>query len=156
MIRFLSTFLAAVNDLDAIDKTDELCCVFQRDWTRRMYGEYAVSRASTSLWNLWPESKDPWGPVTACFLADIAVPGSRRDDGRLSPDRMHRCQGWRDALFGVSGHTISVLAGPAGTKWAIVFDSAKDPRNARSTLVIWDDYRAQYKAGLVSCILKEM
>jgi hypothetical protein len=154
--RFLSTFLATVAELDALDKSDELCCVFQRDWSRRMYGDYAVSIADHRLWNLWPVMKDPWGPITACFLAGIAEPGSRRDDGQLTPDRMHRCQGWRDKLFGASGHTISALAGPAGTGWAIVFDSAKDPRNARATLVVWDDYRAQYKAGFVSCVLREV
>lgn len=154
--RWESTYLDTVAELDAVDPADELCCVFARDWTAKLYGADVVKRAPTALWMLYPldpkipDSGDPWGPVSACFRAGIASD----DVHDLIPGRWHRVQGWRGVPFakGVSGHTITVYA---GKRHAIVYDSAKDPRGARVTLVVWADYVAQFTGGVAIAVLEE-
>jgi hypothetical protein len=147
--RFQDTFMETAHELDAADKTDELCCVFQRDWTRRLYGDRVVAQAPLSLWHLFKDSGDPWGPVTACVMAEIGERVSA-----LVPGRWHRAQGWRGTPFadGVTGHTISVYAGKNDR--VLVYDSAKD-RNERVTSTTWSTYSAQYTGGVAIAVLRE-
>lgn len=156
MHRWESTYLDTVESLKASDASDELCCVFARDWTGRLYGIDVVKRVPNALWCLYPpdpkdsNAGDPWGPVTACVksgIGDIAL--------ALVPGRWHRIQGWRGKPFaaGVSGHTITVFAGPH--THAIVYDSAKDPRGAKTTLVVWADYVKQFTGGIAIAVLEE-
>ena len=140
-------FLATTAALSTASPTDELCCVFQREWTRRVWGDAVVAKAPLSLWHLFVDCGDAWGPVTACVQAGIG----RRVDA-LVEGRWHRIQGWRGTPFaaGVSGHTVSVFAGPRGR--ILVWDSAKD-RNERVTSTTWALWREQFKGGVAIAVL---
>ena len=118
-----------------------------------------MGRASVSLWHLFADCGDAWGPVTACVVAGIAdskAVAKAGDIVALTPGRWHRVQGWRGTPFGsgVTGHTITVYAPATGPK-VLVFDSAKD-RNERVAWVVWSDYAAQYRGGQAACALREV
>lgn len=152
MTRWLSMFMLTASKLDDRDQNDELCCIFAEDWTRAVWGD-AVDRAPRHLWRLWTETPDgtppdPYGPVTAVVVAGLHRGPVRYGGGKAPPSladgELVRCQGWRGRPFGkgVSGHTVTVLGGPAGQ--CLVFDSAAK-RNERVTSIPWADYAAQFE-----------
>ena len=158
MTRWLLTFADTAAALDVPDTTDELCCVFAHDWAVRYYGAERVARAPKSAWMCWAESKDPWGPVTACVQAglnDGAAQQGAPDAVKLTVGRMHRVQGWRGAPFaaGVTGHTVTVFAADGGR--VLVFDSAKD-RNERVTSTTWSAYAKQFTGGVAVVVLRDV
>ena len=157
--RFLDAFAQAASE-STTDKA-RACCTFAERVTKLMYGAEVIAKAPGSLWNLWPDSGNAWGPVSACKLAGI-VDHTRIDE--LNPG-VYRVQGWRGTPFaaGVTGHTVTVLV-PAGADahgFVYVYDSAAHDRagNVRGPkvqLVRWLDYSAQYKGGIASCRLVEV
>ena len=159
MSGFLTDFCHTVAELDPNDTTDELCCIFAQDWTRKVYGAKVVDAVPVGMWRLFPELKDPWSPVQACFHAGVAEVGSRRTDGALTPGRWHRVQGWRGTPFapGVTGHTFTVYCPTNPSTTVLVFDSANrlPARGERVAAANWVQYVAQYKGGTALCVLKE-
>lgn len=158
----LDAYILAAAECDTDAK--RACCSFAKRIEELVHGVPAVDRADNKLWNLWPVTGDPWGPVTACEKAGLSVGLSRVSVGVAHPlePGTHRVQGWRGKPFaaGVTGHTITVHVPPSGDK-VMVFDSAaKDRagnlRGPRATLVDWSDYSAQFKGGIASCRLKEV
>lgn len=149
--------LTAASELTTANVTDELCCVFAHRQSELAFGVDAVKRAPLSLWMLYADCGDPWGTVTAVVLARLAVgPGGVHTNPQtclLEAGHWYRCQGWRGVPFapGVSGHTITVFAGPNDV--AVVYDSAKDPRNFKATYVKWSDYVKQYVGGIAAARL---
>ncbi len=150
----LDAFLVAASEADTDAK--RACCTFAERLTELAYGKAAHDLAPGSLWNLWPESHNAWGPVAACLLAGV---GQHVD--ALVPGRWHRIQGWRGAPFaqGVTGHTITVYQPTRGVLTLVVDSAARDRagnvRGPKMQMVDWPSYSSQYKGGVQICTLKE-
>ena len=157
----LDAFLKTAASLRLDNPKDELCCVFHRAVLEARYGAAAVGRAHLKLWNLWPETGDAWGPVTAVVQAGI---GSRV----LAPvrGRWHTVQGWQGTPFGkgVPGHTFlwyEALDGSGGIR----LDSAdnRDPDGGfidtiedgpSATPTTWAAVLKRYPGGVaLACLL---
>jgi hypothetical protein len=165
-VTYLDAFIIAASECDTDDK--RACCSFAKRLEELVHGASAVAAVDNKLWNLWPESKDPWGPVTACVKARFNPPVSGRAVSpggyahALEPG-VHRVQGWRGAPFvdGVTGHTITVVVpvAEAAGRVMVLDSAAKDRagnvRGPKAAIVVWADYAAQFKGGIASCRLGE-
>lgn len=109
MNRILDAFLAAARALTATNRNDQLCCVIVRDTMRRRFGDAVVARAPLELWHLWPEGRDPWGPISAAVRCGIATVVTTPVVGAW-----HIVQVWTGKEWGPPGHTFLVYVGADG------------------------------------------
>jgi hypothetical protein len=119
--RILEAFGWVAANLRTDNPTDEQCCVFVRAVLARRFGEPVVGKASVKLWNLWPETGDAWGPVTATVQAGLGSVVDAPVGGAW-----HVVQVWTGAPFapGSWGHTFLWYANADAAGTGFRFDSA--------------------------------
>lgn len=139
------------------------CVVGARVVIAAVHTEERVNRVPLSLWHLWPESKDAWGPTTAAFNSRIGafpalLPMEARPIGlrneyfptaTLNPTftGWSICQGWRGTPFGpnVTGHTW--LEFYVGAENFVVLDSTEE-RGVRIQAFTNSGWRSQFRGGI--------
>jgi hypothetical protein len=162
-VKILDAFLKVAASLRVDNPNDQLCCVYVRATLAAAYGEAVVARAPVNLWHLWPETRDPWGPVTAALRAGVAT----APPAPAHPVRgaWHIVQGWRGTPFapGVLGHTFLWYEAPDASS-GLLLDSA-DKRapdggivdtiedGPAATPTTWAAVQARYRGGIAVGVL---